>query len=80
MITIAHRIITIADYDRVLVFDSGKLVQNDSPINLLVRHEGDDDVTQQGIFAELVKHTGKNMSQKIVEKARKNYSKIIKSE
>lgn len=37
IITIAHRLETIIDYDRVVVMDDGKLVEADSPSTLLKR-------------------------------------------
>lgn len=43
--TIAHRLNTIMDYDRVLVLDSGSIAEFDSPSNLLSRN---------GLFAKLV--------------------------
>ena len=35
VITIAHRLNTILDYNKVLVLDNGVIVEMDSPINLL---------------------------------------------
>jgi ABC-type multidrug transport system fused ATPase/permease subunit len=35
VITIAHRIKTIINYDRILVLDNGKVVEFDTPDNLL---------------------------------------------
>lgn len=38
--TIAHRLNTIIDYDRLLVIDSGKCVEYDTPYNLLTKPAG----------------------------------------
>ena len=46
VITIAHRLNTIIDYDRILVMDKGQLVEYDPPYELLGREDG--------AFAELV--------------------------
>ncbi|XP_078671004.1 ATP-binding cassette sub-family C member 8-like [Branchiostoma floridae x Branchiostoma belcheri] len=40
VITVAHRIATILNSDRILVLDQGKLVENDSPENLLKNPDG----------------------------------------
>mmetsp|Transcript_10664 Transcript_10664/g.16074 ORF Transcript_10664/g.16074 Transcript_10664/m.16074 type:complete len:946 (-) Transcript_10664:1909-4746(-) len=54
MITIAHRLNTIMDYDRILVMDKGKAVEFDTPVRLL-----EDD---NGLFTNLVDSTGKESS------------------
>lgn len=50
VLTIAHRLHTIMDSDRILVMNFGKVEEFDTPLNLLEK-EG-------GIFAEMVKATG----------------------
>eukprot|EP00058_Branchiostoma_floridae_P019762 XP_002605252.1 hypothetical protein BRAFLDRAFT_92274 [Branchiostoma floridae] len=40
VVTVAHRIATILNSDRILVLDQGKLVENDSPENLLKKPDG----------------------------------------
>lgn len=49
LITIAHRLETIMDYDKVLVMDDGRVAEYDSPVELLAKN---------GIFTELVNATG----------------------
>jgi ATP-binding cassette subfamily C (CFTR/MRP) protein 4 len=51
VLTIAHRLHTIIDSDRILVMDSGKAVEFDEPHNLL-KNDG-------GIFTDMVKALGK---------------------
>ena len=51
VITIAHRLNTIADYDKVIVMDRGRIVETGSPYELLLK---------KGMFAEMVAHTGRN--------------------
>ena len=57
MITIAHRLHTIIDSNRVLVLDAGRLVQFDTPRNLLA--------AKTGIFYNLVQQTGPEMAAKL---------------
>ncbi|CAH1736107.1 unnamed protein product [Aphis gossypii] len=54
VLTIAHRINTIMDSDRVLVMDFGKIVEFDHPYNLLKNTEG--------FFYKMVEQTGKDTS------------------
>jgi ATP-binding cassette subfamily C (CFTR/MRP) protein 4 len=67
-LTIAHRLHTIIDTDRVMVFDKGRLVEFDSPHALL----------QQGgnsIFASLVAETGTSSAQKLTRVAQAAHAK-----
>lgn len=59
MLTIAHRLNTIIESDRVLVMDAGRLVEFDEPISLLQNKDG--------VFRSLVDQTGPAGSQKLVE-------------
>ena len=45
VITIAHRLNTIADYDKVIVMDRGRIVEIGSPYELILKG---------GLFAEMV--------------------------
>ena len=49
IITIAHRINTILDSDRIVVLDRGSVAEFDTPSAL---------IRQQGLFYELVKEAG----------------------
>ncbi|RQM23689.1 hypothetical protein B5M09_006081 [Aphanomyces astaci] len=49
VLTIAHRLDTVLDYDRIFVFEQGQLVQNDTPAVL---------ATQGGIFFDMIAQGG----------------------
>lgn len=40
VITVAHRLKTIGDSDKIIVLDAGRLVEYDSPKNLLEKKDG----------------------------------------
>ncbi|EJK49638.1 hypothetical protein THAOC_31466, partial [Thalassiosira oceanica] len=50
LLTIAHRLITIIDYDRVIVMDKGRVAEEGSPRELLM--------DEDGIFTAMVNATG----------------------
>jgi ABC-type multidrug transport system fused ATPase/permease subunit len=54
VITIAHRLNTVADYDQIIVMQRGKIMECGSPHELIQRN---------GMFAEMVQHTGRNASE-----------------
>lgn len=65
LITIAHRIRTVIDYDRLLILDKGNIVEFDTPWNL-IRKEGGlfrDMCLKSGTFSELEKAAKQAASQ-----------------
>ena len=77
VITIAHRLITIANYDKVLVMNQGRVIEYDSPYMLMVKNKGDQSITETGgLFAEMVLKSGDNMSKKIFEIARNKFNGV----
>jgi ABC-type multidrug transport system fused ATPase/permease subunit len=61
LVTIAHRLNTIMDYDLLLVMDAGRAVEFGSPAELLE--------LQDGFFSELVNATGAESSEALREMA-----------
>lgn len=50
LIVIAHRLTTIADFDKILVMGEGKVAEYDTPRNLMGQKEG--------VFRNLVEESG----------------------
>ncbi|RYZ80791.1 MAG: hypothetical protein EOO68_36805 [Moraxellaceae bacterium] len=72
--TIAHRLITIANYDRVLVLDKGQIKEFDEPYKLLVKNVGDEEITNEaGHFTSMVRNTGPITSKHIFEVTKEAY-------
>ncbi|XP_021376611.1 multidrug resistance-associated protein 4-like isoform X5 [Mizuhopecten yessoensis] len=71
VLTIAHRLNTIMDSDRVLVLDEGNIVEFDQPYLLLQNEEGN--------FYRMVQQTGKTEADHLLEVARDCYHAEISS-
>lgn len=54
----AHRLLTIADYEKIMVIDKGSVVEFDSPINLLVNNHNDTEINKKTFYADMVQSTG----------------------
>ncbi|KAK3096011.1 hypothetical protein FSP39_021917 [Pinctada imbricata] len=67
VLTIAHRLNTIMDSDRVMVLDEGKIVEFDHPYSLLQDNDG--------VFNKMVQQTGKAEFDHLMEIARNTYNK-----
>lgn len=63
VMTIAHRLNTVMDSDKILVMNFGKVVEFDTPLNLLKN--------KNGIFSEMVKATGQSESKTLILLAKK---------
>ncbi len=68
IITIAHRLNTIIEYDRIFVMKNGELVEEGIPYKLL---------TSNSLFKELVKSNGKLFEDQMIELARRKFDKTI---
>ncbi|XP_060518789.1 probable multidrug resistance-associated protein lethal(2)03659 isoform X2 [Cylas formicarius] len=66
VLTVAHRLHTIMDSDKVLVMDAGRVVEFGPPHELLQNK-------QTGVFYELVLQTGKAMADNLISIAEESY-------
>ncbi|KAI8429876.1 hypothetical protein MSG28_000366 [Choristoneura fumiferana] len=65
VLTVAHRLNTIMDSDRVMVMDAGRLVEFDHPYKLLINPEG--------YFTKMVKETSDKMSEQLFQIAKTTF-------
>ncbi|CAD5123707.1 DgyrCDS12027 [Dimorphilus gyrociliatus] len=65
VLTIAHRLETIIDSDRVFVVDAGRIAENDHPYNLLQN--------EAGLFYKLVEQGGKKKADSLRQSAYNSY-------
>ncbi|CAH1105165.1 unnamed protein product [Psylliodes chrysocephalus] len=68
VLTIAHRLHTVMDSDKVLVMDAGQAVEFDHPYSLLEK---------KGVFYSLVKKTGSTMAANLHAIAEESFKKIL---
>ncbi|KAJ3307778.1 Multidrug resistance-associated protein 1 [Boothiomyces sp. JEL0838] len=69
IISIAHRLNTIADFDRILVLDQGQLVEYENPHLLLLN--------PNSIFSKLVESSGSSNAAQIRDIARSKFDQIV---
>lgn len=67
MITVAHRLLTIADYDRVVVMEFGRVMESDHPHTLL------SNVSKKSHFRRLVEASGPVMASRIAAIAKETF-------
>ena len=77
ILTIAHRISTIADYNKVVVMEKGMIMEFEAPFLLLSDKENNGVITKDGYFAKMVKSLKMEESIKILTLAREHFLEDI---
>ncbi|XP_017787048.1 PREDICTED: probable multidrug resistance-associated protein lethal(2)03659 isoform X2 [Nicrophorus vespilloides] len=72
VLTIAHRLNTIMDSDKVLVMDAGTMVEYDHP-HLLLQNP-------KGVLYGMLEQTGRGMSDNLTQVAKKHYNETVHKE
>lgn len=72
VVTIAHRLNTVMDSDKILVMNAGRMVEFGPPHELLQ--------DENGYLSVMVRQTGKEMEQKLKRIAREVYDKVPRKE
>ena len=57
VITIAHRLNTIIQYDKILILENGRIADFDTPLNL---------IRKEGLFSGLIKENGPDFERKMI--------------
>jgi len=70
VLTIAHRLNTIMDYEKVLVLDHGRVIEFGKPAELLEAMEGDSS-SNRGLFLQMVEETGETNANLLKDIARR---------
>nr|XP_023011914.1 multidrug resistance-associated protein 4-like [Leptinotarsa decemlineata] len=68
VLTIAHRLNTVMDSDKVMVMDAGMMKELDHPYLLLENHDS--------IFFGMVQQTGRAMAETLYNVAKQNYEQL----
>ncbi|CDW74186.1 multidrug resistance-associated protein 4 [Stylonychia lemnae] len=76
MITIAHRISTVIDADKILVMEKGKVAEYDHPFKLMTQKDTDTEITSEGNFAKMVKAYGEEEQRWLFNVAKNHYFKV----
>lgn len=71
VITVAHRLNTVIDSDRVLVIDAGRVVEFDAPLILMQN--------DNGMFHNMVKSLGSQEYDRLLSISRENFERKKKN-